>query len=521
MSSLYQKYRPQKWSEIVDQNHIKITIQNEIEEGKVSQAYLFCGPRAVGKTTTARIIAKAVNCENRKEGESEPCGKCDSCLSIGRGNDLDVIEIDAASNTGVDNVRENIIAFSRLRPAHRKYKVFIIDEVHMLSLAAFNALLKILEEPPSYVIFILATTEIHKVPLTIISRCQRFDFKKIPINGIVEKLAKIAKKEGIEIEENVLLEVAKRSQGCMRDAESLLAQVFSIGGKKITTEKAQLIIPQSDNNLCIELITYIIKKDISKAINLVDNIVSQGINLVIFTQNLLEIMRAILLVKIDTKFVPELAINFDDRTIKNIGKLAKEIDKTKLLKVIDLLLEAKPNLVKSDITQLPLELAIAKACDFGDDKDIKNVNFNSDIIKKTNLPDNKEKIKNEENNFQNSQKITIEEIKNKWNIFLKNIQEHNHSLIFILRLTKPISITGNELKLSCQYKFHKERLKEPTIFNKLIKALEQTYQRNLNINIIVEEKYKENTNLDKETQNNNDTDIVEDLKEEFGGTVIE
>ncbi len=519
MSSLYQKYRPQKWSEIVDQNHIKITIQNEIEEGKVSQAYLFCGPRAVGKTTTARIIAKAVNCENRKEGESEPCGKCDSCLSIERGNDLDVVEIDAASNTGVDNVRENIIAFSRLRPVHRKYKVFIIDEVHMLSLAAFNALLKILEEPPSYVIFILATTEIHKVPLTIISRCQRFDFKKIPINGIVEKLGKIAKKEGVEIEKNVLLEVAKRSQGCMRDAESLLAQVFSIGGKKITSEKAQLIIPQSDNNLCIELITYITKKDISKAINLINNIVSQGINLVVFTQNLLEIMRAILLIKIDSRFVSELAINFDDKTIENIGKLAKEIDKSKLLKIIDLLLEAKPNLVKSDITQLPLELAIAKACDFNDEN-IKSINY-SNAMPMSNSSNSKKKINNKENSLQNSQEITIEEIKNKWNIFLKNVQGYNHSLIFILRLTKPISITGNQLKLSCQYKFHQERLKEPTIFNKLIKTLEQTYQKNLSLDIVVEEKHIENTKLDKKTQNNTEEDIIRDLEKEFAASIIE
>lgn len=173
---------------MTNQNHVKITLQNEIETDKVAHAYLFCGPRGIGKTTAARLLAKAVNCERRKASESEPCNECDSCKEITSGRDLDIVEIDAASHTGVDNVRENIVTNAKFSPSRRKYKVFIIDEVHMLSTSAFNALLKTIEEPPARVIFIMATTEVHKIPATIISRCQRFDFKKISRREVVERL---------------------------------------------------------------------------------------------------------------------------------------------------------------------------------------------------------------------------------------------------------------------------------------------------------------------------------------------
>ncbi|PIT89446.1 MAG: DNA polymerase III, subunit gamma and tau, partial [Candidatus Levybacteria bacterium CG10_big_fil_rev_8_21_14_0_10_36_7] len=186
--ALYRKYRPQVFSDIVGQNHIKVTLKNEIETGSLGHAYLFSGPRGSGKTTTARIFAKALNCLNRKKNESEPCNKCESCREIIDGNSLDLLEMDAASHTGVDNVRENIIHNSRFTPVKRKYKIFIVDEVHMLSISAFNALLKTLEEPPSYVVFILATTETHKIPLTIKSRCQHFSFGRVGVEDMISKL---------------------------------------------------------------------------------------------------------------------------------------------------------------------------------------------------------------------------------------------------------------------------------------------------------------------------------------------
>ncbi|MBU2219752.1 DNA polymerase III subunit gamma/tau, partial [Patescibacteria group bacterium] len=234
MSTLYRKYRPQNFTEVVGQNHIKVTLEQEIKTDKITHAYLFCGPRAVGKTTLARVLAKSINCEKRKKDSANPCNTCLSCSEITDGRALDIIEIDAASHTGVENVRENIIASARVAPSRSKYKVFIIDEVHMLSAQAFNALLKVIEEPPANVIFILCTTEAHKVPATIISRCQRFDFKRIGVNDAVKKLTYIIQAEKIKIAKDILEAIARHADGHMRDAESLLGQIIAIGGTEIS-----------------------------------------------------------------------------------------------------------------------------------------------------------------------------------------------------------------------------------------------------------------------------------------------
>jgi DNA polymerase-3 subunit gamma/tau len=206
--ALYHKHRPQTFSSIWGQEHIIQTITNQIKNNKLAHAYLFSGPRGVGKTTTARLLAKAANCRNRKNGEFEPCDTCDSCQEITSSRSIDVMEMDAASHTGVDNVREQIIENAQTQPTKSKYKIFIIDEAHMLSTSAFNALLKTLEEPPDFVIFILATTELNKVPETIISRCQRFDFKRLPAETIKKQIKKIAKTEGVEIDPAVIDRIA-------------------------------------------------------------------------------------------------------------------------------------------------------------------------------------------------------------------------------------------------------------------------------------------------------------------------
>ena len=296
--AIYRKYRPQKWSDLTGQNHIKVTLQNEIEAEKIAHAYLFTGPRGIGKTTTARLFAKALNCQERKQGQSEPCNKCDSCLELVEGNDLDILEIDAASHTGVDNVRENIIANARFTPVKRKYKVFIIDEVHMLSISAFNALLKILEEPPEYTIFILATTEVHKVPATIISRCQRFDFKKINAEDLIKRLTLICQQEGVKVSKKVLTNIARVSEGCLRDAESLLGQVLSLGEKEVSEEEASLIIPASNYNLVVELIDYLRYKNAEQSISLINKLVTDGVDLMQFTDELIEFLRKMILSKI-------------------------------------------------------------------------------------------------------------------------------------------------------------------------------------------------------------------------------
>jgi DNA polymerase-3 subunit gamma/tau len=249
---LARKYRSSNFDELVGQEHIARTLKRAIESGRIAHAYLFCGTRGTGKTSTARILAKCLNCEKSDGPTTEPCGKCGSCQGIARGDDIDCIEIDAASNTGVDNVRE-IIDNASYRPARARFKVYIIDEVHMLSKQAFNALLKILEEPPEHVKFILATTEPEKVLPTILSRCQRYDFRNIPTREIADHLKEITKKEKIKADEDALFLVAKAGAGSMRDSLSLLDRLLSVGEKELTAEMIEQLLGLPKTQLVFDL----------------------------------------------------------------------------------------------------------------------------------------------------------------------------------------------------------------------------------------------------------------------------
>ncbi|MEK7122515.1 MAG: DNA polymerase III subunit gamma/tau, partial [Patescibacteria group bacterium] len=295
--SLYRKYRPQTFADIAGQEHIKQTLQNALARSEFVHAYLFSGPRAVGKTTTARVLTRAVNCIGRKEGESEPCNQCASCTAILENRALDVIEIDAASYTGVDNVRDTIIASARVGRSGLKTKVFIIDEVHMLSTAAFNALLKTLEEPPSSVLFILATTELHKVPATIVSRCQRFEFKKIPPDAMRARLKMIIKKEKKSVDDEVVSQIIRLADGCQRDAESLLGQVLVFEDDHIGLETARLVLPMGNQALVKKLIGILVGQDISAAMGVVATAEEQGVDLAVFSADVLEYLRTLLLIQ--------------------------------------------------------------------------------------------------------------------------------------------------------------------------------------------------------------------------------
>src|SRR3954451_23759144 len=274
---LARKYRSQTFDEVVGQDWVAKTLKRAIESGRIAHAFLFCGTRGTGKTSMARILAKALNCESSDKPTTKPCGKCESCLGIAHGDDIDVIEIDAASNTGVDNVR-SIIENSAYRPARSRFKVYIIDEVHMLSKAAFNALLKTLEEPPEHVKFILATTEAEKVLQTILSRCQRYDFRNIPTREIAGHLREVTKREGIDAEEDALLLVAKAGAGSMRDSLSLLDRLLSIGEKKLTVDMIEQLLGLPKSQLVFDLAQSIGEADVKQVLTRADKSIAGGLS---------------------------------------------------------------------------------------------------------------------------------------------------------------------------------------------------------------------------------------------------
>ena len=273
-TALYRKFRPQEFEDVKGQEHIVTTLKNQIKADRIGHAYLFCGTRGTGKTTIAKILARAVNCEHPVDGS--PCNTCKTCRAINEGTSMNVIEIDAASNNGVDNIRE-IREEVAYRPTTGKYKVYIIDEVHMLSTGAFNALLKTLEEPPSYVIFILATTEAHKIPITILSRCQRYDFRRITADTIAARLQELMDKEGNDVEEKAIRYIAKAADGSMRDALSLLDQCIAFYlGEKLTYEKVLENLGAVDTQVFSRMLRQILQQDTAGTIKTLDEIIIQG-----------------------------------------------------------------------------------------------------------------------------------------------------------------------------------------------------------------------------------------------------
>jgi DNA polymerase-3 subunit gamma/tau len=356
--TLYRKYRPKNFSEIIGQTHIVRTLLNSIKSERIGQAYLFTGPRGTGKTSIARILAKTINCENLKNGN--PCEKCSACEIINSGKSLDIIEIDAASNTGVDNIRELRETVS-LANASLKYKVYIIDEVHMLSTGAFNALLKTLEEPPAHVVFILATTEIHKVPQTIISRCQRFDFARLPIQNIIEKLTLIAKAEKVKIDQEALEMIAISAEGGMRDAESLLGQIISLEDKNITIKEVEDILGTADKKTAETVAEMIFNKDSSGAIAKINELLENGYDLEIFNKSFVNYLRQLMIIKVDPNLKKYFSAEATGEHLDKMIELSKKAELAQIISAINIFLEAQNKISTFILPQLPLEIAIIKA----------------------------------------------------------------------------------------------------------------------------------------------------------------
>ena len=356
--ALYRKFRPAEFSEVKGQEHIVTTLQNQIKANRIGHAYLFCGTRGTGKTSIAKIFAKAVNCESPVDGS--PCGNCATCKSIAAGTSMNVIEIDAASNNGVDNIREirENVAYS---PTEGKYKVYIIDEVHMLSIGAFNALLKTLEEPPEYVIFILATTEAHKIPITILSRCQRYDFKRITAETICARLTELMDKEAVDVEEKALRYIAKAADGSMRDALSLLDQCIAFYlGKKLTYDNVLEVLGALDTDVYSGLLRKIIKRDIPAVMSDVEDIVMQGRELSQFVTEFIQYLRNLLFVQSADHLEDFLEVSTEN--LAQLKEEAKMIDADALMRYIRVFSELSGQIKYSTQKRVLTEVALIKLC---------------------------------------------------------------------------------------------------------------------------------------------------------------
>ena len=357
-TALYRKFRPDTFSDVKGQDHIVTTLKNQIRANRIGHAYLFTGTRGTGKTTVAKIFAKMVNCE--APTEEGPCGECQICRAIAAGASMNVIEIDAASNNGVDNIREIVDEVS-YSPAQGKFKVYIIDEVHMLSIGAFNALLKTLEEPPSYVIFILATTEVHKLPITILSRCQRYDFKRISIDTITSRMKDLTAAENVAVEERALKYIAKTADGSMRDALSLLDQCIAFHlGAELTYDKVLDVLGAVDTDVFSRLLRYILDKDVLGCVSLLEEIIMQGRELTQFVTDFTWYLRNLMLVQSSDNL--EDVIDMSTDNLNRLKEEAELLSMNQILRYIRIFSELSGQIRYATQKRILVEIALVKLC---------------------------------------------------------------------------------------------------------------------------------------------------------------
>ncbi|MDQ1328656.1 MAG: polymerase subunit gamma/tau, partial [Candidatus Poribacteria bacterium] len=356
---LARRGRPQRFSDVVGQEHVTKTIQNAISSGRTAHAYLFTGPRGVGKTTIARIFAKAINCKFKKD--SEPCNECNSCVEISAGRSIDIIEIDAASNRGIDEIRE-LRENVKFAPVSTEYKVYIIDEVHMLTIEAFNALLKTLEEPPNHVIFILATTEAHKIPATILSRCQRFDFRILNRGEIIDRLKELLVSDNLPVNEDALSLIAENADGALRDAESILDQMLSFSDGDLKTDEVSRFLGLGSYQLLDSLVNNVIKCDSAKSLESINSLADHGADLPQCLKKLVSYFRDLMIYKIN----PDL-IDVSETRSQRLMELSKSASVDRLMKTVKILTQTESDIKQLGYERLNFELAIIRLCRLRDE----------------------------------------------------------------------------------------------------------------------------------------------------------
>ena len=499
---LARKWRPQVFEDVIGQEHITQTLMNAIRTDRLAHAYLFSGARGVGKTSVARILAKAINCDEGQPGV--PCNRCHSCVEITNGSSVDVQEIDGASNRGIDEIRElreNI----KYMPSSNAFRVYIIDEVHMLTLPAFNALLKTLEEPPAHVKFVFATTEPHKVPVTILSRCQRFDFKRIPLGKILTQLEKITTEEGIEISKAGLTLIAREAEGSMRDAESLLDQVVSFTGPKVEDTHISDILGIIDRELIFEASEAILEGSAEKCMEIVDRIYRYGYDIREFHRVLMDQFRNLLI----SLVAPQNdLIDLTDRDREEIDRQARMAGLEKLQQALNLLIVREPDLKLTSHPRLVLETIMIKLCRLGDVLSFDELLKKIDSLEKklTSLPnkgasagllsDPGSDWKVEERAEPSSEMSTEEPEGQNWNDLLDHLASKNGAMANVLKEWRFLRLKGETLEiLRGDNPFSSSYLDEPERLNKFIEYCREFFKRDLQIKIVDDKKKDDRTDV--------------------------
>ncbi|MCC5427017.1 DNA polymerase III subunit gamma/tau [Clostridium botulinum] len=534
-TALYREWRPRTFKEVVGQKHITVTLKNQVIEKRIAHAYLFCGTRGTGKTSTAKILSKAVNCLNPKDGE--PCNECEICNKINSGTLMDVIEMDAASKRKLEDIKE-VIENVKYPPQEGKNKVYIMDEVHMLTQEAVNAFLKTLEEPPSNVIFILATTDPQKLPITILSRCQRFDFRRIRNEEIFERLRAIVSEQGIYADDKSLNLIARMSDGAMRDALSILDQVISTGDGKVEYDQVLDMLGLVTNENLLRITNSIIEKDVEKSMRIIEDIVLSGKDIYNFIKDMITHLRNILMVKVSKN--PNEILDMSSENIDLVKEQSEKIRIEEIMRNIKILQEAEQQSKWVKQNRIYLELAVLKMCkiEYDTSKEVilSRLNKIEELIKSGNikLAINEEKkkiepkefnLKREKESMQHSKikensledynkdsKLTVETVKKMWHDILEAFKARRLMVLYAALVTANIKSCKEgiiTLNYNKQYSFNKKRLEKPEN-NKIVQEIfSEVLKEKIRIIYIVEEKAKEE-NLPEEI-----------LKNTFGENILE